>query len=223
MKVLVSTFGGDDDSKVLSAMRHLPYEKLVLVGDPSTADSDGFRRIKELEEMSGHEVRLEPVRAEGFMEAVDEVCEVLLRLSRDASSGRHDEVVINISGGPKLLGNAALFSAFRLGLEAYNCEGKVTKLPVLRGATAVDRFTSQETRFIGAIGGGWIMFDELVSALQPIGRQGAERLLRILRKEGMVETDVRAGKIHVALTAEGREVAGVLKSSRNQKNAGRRA
>jgi hypothetical protein len=210
VRVLVSTFGGDDHAKVLSAMKSLPYEKLVLVGEASVEDTEGFLKLRHLEEMSGHDMDFEPVDTSGFMETVEEICDVLIRCSKDPESGRSNLVALNISGGSKLLGGAALFSAFRLGTEAYHCDERVTKLPVLKGATAVDRFTTSQVKFIMSIKDGGMLFDELLRTLQPAGRQAAERTLRILRKERLVETELRSGKVHVALSAEGREVARTL-------------
>ena len=207
MRVLVSTFGGDDYARVLSAMKALPYEKLVLVGEASAQATDGFRRLSHLEEMSGHDLDFEPVDTTGFMETVEEICDVLVRCSKDSESGRSNLVTLNISGGSKLLGDAALFSAFRIGTEAYHCDERVTKLPVLEGASAVDRFTSSQVRFIMSIEGGGMLFDELLQTQGPSTRQAEERTLRILRKEGLVEAELRSGKVHVTLTAEGCEVA----------------
>jgi hypothetical protein len=213
LRVLVSTFGGNDCAKVLSAMKALPYEKLVLVGEASAEDTEGFRRLMRLEEVSGHDLDFEPVDTNGFMETVEEICEVLIRCSRDPASGYPNQVALNISGGSKLLGDAALFSAFRLGTEAYHCDERVTKLPVLKGATAVDRFTVSQVRFIMSIRDGGMLFDELLPTLQPATRQAAERTLRILRKENLVETQLRSSKIHVALSEEGREVARTLEAA----------
>ena len=213
MRVLVSTFGGDDYAKVLSAMKALPYEKLVLVGEASAEDAQGFGKLRRLEEMSGHGLDFEPIETSGFMETVEGICEVLIRFSKDPESGRPNLVMLNISGGSKLIGDAALFSAFRLGKEAYHCDERVTKLPVLNGATAVDRFSTSQVNFIMSIRDGVMPFDELLQTLQPVGRQAGERILRIMRKEGLVEAELRAGRIHVALTAEGLELARNLRAT----------
>jgi hypothetical protein len=210
VKVLVSTFGGDDHARVLSAMKSLPYEKLVLVGEASAEDTEGFHKLMRLEEMSGNDLEFEPVDTSGFMETVEEICDILIRCSKDPNSGYPNQIALNISGGSKLLGDAALFSAFRLGTEAYHCDERVTKLPVLKGATAVDRFTASQVKFIMSIKDGGMLFEDLLQTLQPTGRQAAERILRILRKERLVETELRSGKILVALSAEGREVARTL-------------
>lgn len=220
MKILVSTFGGDDYAKVLVAMRALPYEKLVLVCEASAEDADGFKKLTHLEEMSGHDLDFEPVDTSGFMETVEDICDILIRCAKDTESGRSNPVTLNISGGSKLLGDAALFSAFRLGIEAYHCDERTTKLPVLNGATAKDRFAKPQIMFIMSISEDGTPFDELLQALQPSGRQACERILRILRKEGLVEAELRSGKVYVALTAEGREVVRNLGAAKMDRAAG---
>jgi hypothetical protein len=219
VRILVSTFGGDDYAKVLSAMKSLPYEKLVLVGEASAEDTEGFHKLSHLEEMSGHDLHFEPVDTSGFMETVDEICDVLVQCSKDPEPGSSNLIALNISGGSKLLGDAALFSAFRLGIEAYHCDERVTKLPVLKGATAVDRFTMSQVKFIMSIKEDGMLFDELLQTLLPAGRQATERVLRILRKERLLETELRSGKIHVALSAEGREVARTIGAARTDRAA----
>lgn len=211
MRILVSTFGGNDDSKVLNAMKSLRYERLVLIGEASVRDTDGFRRLAHLEEMSGNALVFESVDSESFMDTVEEISNVLVRCSRDQETGRSNPIALNISGGSKLLGDAALFSAFRLGIEAYNCDDRITRLPVLRGATAVDRFTTSQIRFIASLREGGMLFDELIRILEPASRQATERTLRLLRKGGLIETEVASGKIRVGLSAEGREVARALR------------
>jgi hypothetical protein len=220
VRVLVSTFGGDDHVKVLSAMKSLPYEKLVLVGEASAEDSQGFHKLEHLEEVSGHELDFEPVDTDGFMETVEEICDVLVRYSRDLESKNPNMVTLNISGGSKLLGDAALFSAFRLGMAAYHCDEQVTKLPVLKGATAVDRFTASQIKFIMSIRDDGMLFDDLLRTVHPAGRQATERVLRILRKEKLVETELQSAKIYVTLSAEGREVARNLEAAGADKNEG---
>ena len=212
MKVLISTFGRDDFEKVVQAMRRLPYERLVLVGGSEAAESMALARIRELEELSGHEVTDETVPESGFMEIVDEMSEILERHSRDAR-GRRNDIILNISGGDKLLGDAALFAAFRLGVETYHCDERLTKLPVLKGLTAKDRFTPSQIRFIKGMNGPSVPFDRLVESISPGNRQPVERVMRELRKAGLIETEVMSGKIIIALSESGAEVARAIRTT----------
>ena len=212
MKVLISTFGRDDFEKVVQAMRRLPYERLVLVGGSEAAESMALARIKELEELSGHEVTDEIVPESGFMEIVDAMSEILEKHSREAR-GRRNEIILNISGGDKLLGDAALFAAFRLGVETYHCDERLTKLPVLKGLTAKDRFTPSQVRFIKGVDGPSVPFDRLVESISPGNRQPVERVMRELKKAGLIETEVVSGKIVIALSESGAEVARAIRTT----------
>ncbi len=211
MKVLLSTFGPDDFDRVVQAMKQLPYEQLVLIGPEDASESVTFSRISELELMAGHEVVSETVRDDGFMATVEAVSEIVRRHARD-EKGKANELLLNISGGPKLLGDAALFAAFRSGVEAYHCDGRLTKLPVLRGLTAKDRFTPSQVRFIGLIDVPSMSFDKLVDAISPGNRQPVERVMRELRKSGLIETEVKDGKIVITLSDSGEEVARAIKA-----------
>ena len=194
----------------IQAMKRLPYQKVILVGDMEAEDSEGFRLIRRIEEMAGNDLGFEPVAIDDFMQAVDEISDAISKNMRDPRTGGRNQVVLNIGGGAKLLGDATLFAAFRLGIEAFICEDRFVRLPVLKGVTVANRFTAQQANFINALGESWTEFGSLVSALSPSGRQSVERTLRQMRSEGIVETEVRSGKIHVALTPSGKEVARVL-------------
>ena len=207
MKALVSTFGDKDLDKVLLAMKLLPYEKLVLVGREGMTDCVAFKRVKALEEISGHEIIAEELDGDGFMEIVDSISEVLEGILT------HDSLILNISGGDKLLGDAAIISAFRLGVETYHCDERLTKLPVLKGASARDRFTPTEQRFLASIMDKWTLLEDLVEKIGQGKRQPVERTMRTLRRMGLLLTEVHAGKIRVALSGEGKEVARAIIAS----------
>ncbi len=205
MKILVSTFGQDDFNRIVFAMRQLPYERIVLMGTSDAIESAAFEKIKDIEEMSGHGVLGETIPEGGFMDIVNEISESLERYSR-GGDGRRNEIVLNISGGDKLLGDAALFAAFRLGIETYHCDERVTKLPVLKGLTAKDRFTPSQVNFLKAIRNAPGHFDDIVDEVSPGKRQSAERVMRELKKAGLIQTEVRIGKIIVSLSEAGAEV-----------------
>lgn len=212
MKILVSTFGQDDFEKVVYAMRQLPYERLILLGTLEAIESPACLKIKELDEMSGHEVLGEVIPDSGFMDIVNEISESLERHSKDRD-GRRNELILNISGGDKLLGDAALFAAFRLGIVTYHCDEKLTKLPVLKGLTAKDRFTPSQVRFLKGICWTSTPFDDLVEEISPGKRQPVERVMRELKKAGLIETDVKSGKIIVALSESGAEVVRAINAA----------
>ena len=206
MRVLLSTFGLDDVDKVLCAMRALPYDQLVLIGPGSIQESDGYRRLCDLEEMSGHSVEMELIEGTEFMVLVDEISGAIERRMGGRSRGSNGHILMNISGGEKLLGDAALFAAFRMGVEAYHCDKIVTKLPVLRGATAKDMFTPSQSEMILGIGDGPQELERAYSFAGSVSRQAAERVIRELKRGGLMRSEAREGKIFDELTATGLEV-----------------
>jgi len=222
VRVLVSTFGGDDVDKVINAMRTLSYERLVLIGESSIDGSEGLREIELLEQLAGREVEVDHVDKQGFLEQVDAVSEALTKHIHDTASGSRNTVALNISGGSKILGDAALLAAFRIGIEAYHCAEKVTKLPVLKGANVVDMFTPLQTEFITCVGDRDLTLDEVVSRLGNKSRQSAERILRELRRAGILQTEIRAGRIRVSLSESGSEIERMIRITRGERAATRR-
>ena len=220
MRVLFSTFGGDDVEKVLCAMRALPYDQLVLIGPGSAQDSDGYSRLCNLEEMSGHKVDFELAEGPDFMSIVDEVSEAIERRLGFKKPGSDNHILMNISGGDKLLGDASLFAAFRMGVEAYHCDKTVTKLPVLRRVTAKDRFTPTQSDMILGIGDGPKELDRLYSLTSSVSRQATERVIRELKRGGLIKSEARGGRVFVELTDTGLEVLRALKTAATQKSTG---
>jgi hypothetical protein len=202
VRILVSTFGPEDAERVLQAMRQLPYDKLVLIGQEGIQGCEAFQRIMNLEDMAGHAVDAETVDEDDFMALVDGVSEILLR---HANGGRNP-VTLNISGGSKLLGDAALLAAFRFGLEAFHFDGRITKLPILQGATAKDRFTASQTRLINVIGERNLVLDDLIVKMKPASKQSTERVIRELRKQNLLKPEVRRRKVRLSLSPSGLEV-----------------
>jgi hypothetical protein len=177
-----------------------------LIGDGDVEESRDFSKIRELEAMTGHDVVVEIVDDDGFMDLVEGVSDVLQRFKREPGTGVMNSVSLNISGGDKLLGDAALFAAFRSGVDAYHCDGKLVRLPVVHGATAVDRFTHLQVKFIASIGEEWVALGEVVERMQPVGKSATERVIRELRKAGLLGSEVRSGTVFLSLTDQGKEV-----------------
>ena len=211
MKTLVTTFGEGDVDRTIEAMRRLPYEKLVLVGEEGMVETESFARIRAFEDLSGHQVQAEIVEGSGFMDLVEQVSQVLEKHSGLGQKEAKSSLVLNISGGSKLLGDAALFAAFRMGVRACHCDGRMTMLPIVSGATATDRFTPAQSRFIRVLDRDLLPLDEVVQSVGSPSRQAVERVIRELRKLDLLKTDVREGKILVALSDAGIEVSRALK------------
>ncbi len=214
MRTLVSTFRPGDSEKVLDAMRALPYDRLVILGEKGADSGIDFERLSRLEEASGQAMEFVETGTRDFLGLVEEVTDALIRLSKDGG-GKRTDLCLNISGGPKLLGNAALFAAFRLGIRTYHCDGKAVKLPVVTGATSKDRFTPGQLRMMEVLATQKTL-PEAVEGMRPMGRQGTERVIRELRKAGLLESSVVGGRVTVDLTPSGREVLRAVQLDRRE-------
>lgn len=206
MRILASTFKQGDLEKVLQAMRSLPYDRLLLIGLQGVEECEDLSRIQHLEEMAGHPVELVVAEDGDFMGMVGQMAEELSKRMNGRHGAVRDTVILNISGGPRMLGDAALLAAFELGVEAYHVNGRVTRLPVIRGATARGRFSRNQARMIEALGTGEVTLDGLAKTMDPIGRQAVDRMIRELKRENLIGSRGENGKVILWLTAPGREV-----------------
>lgn len=211
MRILASTFRQGDLEKILQAMRSLPYDRLVLIGVPGIEDCEDLKRIRHLEEMAGHEVDCAVTDDGEFIEMVGQVAGELTKRANGRHAAGKDSVILNISGGSKLLGDAALLAAFELGIETYHVNGRVTRLPVIRGATTRDRFTKNQSRMLEAIGQNPVTLDGLARMMEPIGRQAVDRIIRDLKRERLIGSRGESGKIILWLTPSGLEVLRALR------------
>jgi len=206
LRILASTFKQGDLEKVLQAMRNLPYDRLLLIGMPGAEECEDIGRIRHLEEMAGHQVDLVVAEDGDFMGVVGQMAEELSERMNGRRRAGKDSVILNISGGPRMLGDAALLAAFELGVEAYHVNGRVTRLPVIRGATARDRFSKNQVRMIEALAGEQVTLDALAKMMAPIGRQAVDRMIRELKRESLIGSRGENGKVILWLTPPGREV-----------------
>jgi len=211
LRILACTFGQGDLDKMIQAMRSLAYDRLALIGMPGIEECEDLRKIRQLEDMAGNEVEVVVADAEGFLEIVGQVSQALASRMGGRRAHGKDSVVLNISGGSKLLGDAALLAAFELGLEAYHINGRVTRLPIVRGATARDRFSKGQIQMVEAIGDRPVTLEALASTMEPTSRQGVDRVIRELRNEGLIGSGAEAGKVRIWLTPTGLQVLRALK------------
>lgn len=211
MTILVATYGEGDEDNILLAMRRLPYSRLVLVGTAEEREPAGLEELRTLESVAGHELVFERVSSQDFMEMVDDISEIMSELQK---SDRHDgELAISIGGGPKLVADAALFAAFRMGVPAFHVSDRVVRLPVMKGVTARSRFTNLQSRFIESLDRPQTL-DGMEESLQPQSRQSVERIMRDLKKMGLVSARLDSGIVILSLTDEGEEVRRVLIASK---------
>ena len=215
MRLLLSTFGPGDAERVLNAMRLLPYDKLVLVGEEGAQESADFLRLERLENMSNKKIEFQPIFDSEFLGMVDTVSDMVARYA----SNRGDTVSVNISGGAKLLGDAALLAAFRVGVETYHCDGMLVKLPVIKGVTARDRFTPAQTRLIEAIGAAGIQYSDLVGKIEGMSKPSLDRIIREVKKAGLMTAQMVDGRLRIVLTPAGVEVLHALRFARRDQES----
>lgn len=205
MKILISTFGPDPEN-TLAAMRALPYEKLVLILSKDSMATAGYDKIRESEQRS--KGTLESLIVDDFdlkdcfRNIVDYV--QANRIIKIKDKTLENQISINISGGSKIMGDATLLAAFHLGLPAYHCEKMRTiRLPVIRGASLRDRFSDSQVAVLREMG----VRDTVDDIAQKIGdaltEETIRKVLRELRKLGVIRTVNTDGKVVTELTESG--------------------
>src|SRR2546426_4762727 len=132
-RILISTFGFDPE-KVLRALRWIGYDRLTLVAGGKSLREPGFRRLEAAVRAAGDSVEIVSVDPFDFRSCFEGALGVIERHRR---AGR--EVRVNVSGGTKVLADAALLAAFQEGVEAWHCEDLPVRLPILRGVSFADR------------------------------------------------------------------------------------
>jgi len=196
-KVLVCTFGFDE-SKVLRAMRGLAYNRLILIAGQDALSKESFRNLVELERRSNGKVETILVDVFDFLDCFNKVNTVLHDLGKRGAS-----VYLNISGGTKVLADAALLAGFQNGVETYHCEEKITKLPVIKGFTIEDRFSKLEQLILRNLSDGDVLH-ELITQIGGVSEAGLNAAIRRLVKKGVLEMTLRGGKIYLYFV-EGQE------------------
>ncbi len=192
-RVLVSTFGFDA-TKVLRALRWLPYDRLVLLAGGKSLTGPGFRRLRDVERATGGSLEVERVDPFDFASCFQGA---ISAIDRHRKAG--DDVRVNISGGTKVLADAALLAAFQAGVEAWHCEDRPLRLPVLRGVRFSDLMTPVRKAVLAATARP-LLASQVVVRLRDLGfGEGAvQGAISWLRDQGFVTVDLRAGAAVVA-------------------------
>ena len=189
-RVLISTFGFDAE-KILRSLRWIGYDRLTLLVGGKSLKDPGLRRIEAAERAAG--AGLEVVRVDPFdLRACFEAAVGAIRRHRKAGH----EVRVNVSGGTKILADAALLAAFQEGVEAWHCEDRPVRLPVLK---ATERAVLSSLRRP-------VPVSALVARLVALGHGEASVRSSVARlhAQGLLSMTIRAG---VAVAFPNREVA----------------
>ncbi len=188
-RVLISTFGFDE-AKILRALRWLPYDHLVLLAGGKSLATPGLRRLREAERAGGgtiEVVRVDPFDFESCFHGA------LSAIEGHRKAG--DEVRVNISGGTKVLADAALLAAFQAGVEAWHCEDRPLRLPVLRGVRFEDHLTPVRKAVLRATARPAPAM-RIVERLRDQGfAEGpTQSAITWLRDQGFVKVEIRGGQ-----------------------------
>jgi len=90
----------------------------------------------------------------------------------------------------------------------------VTRLPVLRGAMATDRFTDLQIRLLDILADTEIPLSDVIRSMQPNSKASAERTIRELKKQRLLNSQVENGRVFIGLSLEGLEVARATRFAR---------
>lgn len=144
-RILITTFGFDED-KILSAMRMLAYDKLVLVTGKDSLEKDGYKRIVEIESGGKNGIETILVNVFSFMVCLKKIEETI-----DKYTKKGNEVLLNVSGGTKVLSDAAMFAAFQKGIKSFHCEEECIELPVILGLGMKERLSEMQIDVLNRI------------------------------------------------------------------------
>lgn len=196
-RVLVTTFGFDE-SKSLLAMRRLPYDRLVVILGEDAMEGPGYRHLVEMERLTGKEVDARTVDVFDFSQCLREVTQVLREFNRPPM-----RAILNVSGGTKILADAAILAAFHSGVEAYHCEDELVSLPVIVGLTLDERFTRSQLAVLGVLRDGDTILD-VADRIPEHGGHAIRKAVNSLIRMGVLTPHLDRGEVRLRVS-EGQE------------------
>ncbi len=176
-------------------MRRFGYDRLHVVGGSDSFRSEGFRHLRDLEAQAGAALETTAVDPRDFAACFRAVATTLARYPPEQY-----EVRINISGGTKVLADAAVLAAFHHGVECWHVEGDAAvRLPVIRGFRFVDALTEAE-RAVLAVVTRPRRSNEVIRAAESAGvaSLAARGALATLIRRGLLRGDVVGGRAIVS-------------------------
>ena len=190
MKILITTFGRDE-AKLNVARRDIGYEKLIIITD--NPELDAFKKIKEMESITGTEVELIKVDPYNFMGCFNKIGETIDKY-------KNHDIRFNTSGGPKTLSAAALLMCFNKGVSAYHSEERTYKLPVIKGMSFEEKISRDERKIIRNIKKECDA--EKIKKKTGLSGRKFDILLMEMSKKGIAKMDYNS-KTRIALTPIG--------------------
>lgn len=177
-------------------MKYVSYDRLVIVAGNDVLGSEQLRDLVALESKSGGSattLAVDPFDFADCMTVVDKAIQSALGAG---------EVVVNISGGTKVLGDATLLAAFQNGVEAYHCDEKVVKLPVLKGVRFVEMLGNHEVRILETLQQGDTLRNlEGKIDSEEMSGPAIRKSVRYLERIGILHARLERGEARLYLAA----------------------
>jgi hypothetical protein len=199
VRTLICTFGFNE-RRVFAAMRSIRYNHLVLVAGDDVLERKEYKHMVAIEKKGGGTVETVTVDPFEFADCYDEVN----RLIRKHMAG--GEVVLNISGGTKILADAAILAAFQNGVEAYHCDETTIKLPVMKGVRFEDAFSKDDVKVMEKFWEG-DTFKSLVVKLSGLSDSSLRKSLKNLERLGVIIPVLEKGGARYHSTPGHRDIA----------------
>ncbi len=192
--MLITTFGFDE-KKVLSAMRMLVYDKLVLITGEDSLEKDSYKHLVDIDPSSIDGMETVTVNVFSFTECLDKIEKVI-----DKYVAKKWDVILNVSGGTKVLSPAALLAAFHKGVRAYHCEEECIELPVILNASTEKILGEKHIGVLKKIKGE-VERKELEEMLVEEGNtlSWVQSVIRKLNNLGILETRVEDEKLYLSV------------------------
>jgi len=213
LRILICTTGKDveikgdwpPDRTVFSAMRVHTFDKLVTLVDRNEASCVTIAKLKEFYTNRPDRLEIITLDVSDFFSCYHAIQDVLERY-------KAHNVTINISGGKKMLAVSSVMCAFNNGIPICHYEAtKLTRLPVIRGFSVIERFSKEQQAIIGALNGEMTL-NALVKKMAKvkITEEKVKDELLGLRKMEMVSSKVVKKKLKVKLTNGGIYLSKIL-------------
>ncbi|MEM0448532.1 MAG: DUF6293 family protein [Methanomassiliicoccales archaeon] len=206
MRVLITTFGYDH-SKIIQAMKAVPHDALIVVTSEENSRTEQYKKILEAANMANVPVELLLVDKFDFLSTFHRIVDCI-----STHRKRGDKVALNVSGGTRILADAALIAAFNTGVECYHIADTVRRLPVLHGVTIMEPLTREQKSILLNLEDG-IEVKEAIKLAKDDPRF-MDELLK-LKKAGVVETRSDSEKVRLFLTDKGQRVLRSMRKKRD--------
>jgi hypothetical protein len=199
LRVLISTYGFDE-GKVVAAMSKLAYDKLVLIVGDDVLEDQGYLRLKKMESLGPNKMETVTVDVLDFQECLNTVLRTIRKWDVEGNG-----VVLNISGGTKVLADAALLAGLHNGVEIYHVDEQVSRLPVIQGVKVTHRFTERQATLIRALEADDTI-PRLTRRLRGVGmdESAVRQVVRALANQGVIGQRLEKGQIRLGFI-EGQE------------------